>query len=307
MKGLLSGGALFYQEGIGIMRSKKIYIAIYLFLLPAVVVFLMFYLAPIVTVFATSFTKWDGYNSPQFIGMKNYIKLFSNEEFYISLKNILLWSLIASVLHVGFGTLIALILYKKPFGWRFVRSVFMIPNVVSLAAWAVIYKFFFNNDFGFLNNLIRFLNPDFNVNWFFESPYAFWAITLTWLFYAVYVTLVILTDLMAIPTEIHEAALIDGASPLRITLHIDIPLVRNAIGTGVILSITSRIAMYEAIALTTRGGPGSDTMNIPLILVNAISDMRYGYANAASVIMILLGIITLIVVEKVFRMKEETY
>lgn len=289
------------------MRGKKIYIAIYLFILPAVVIFLMFYLVPIVTVFATSFTKWDGFNSPQFIGITNYANLFSNKDFYISLKNLLLWSLIASVLHVGFGTLIALILYKKPFGSRFVRSVYMIPNVVSLAAWAVIYKFFFNNDFGFLNNLIRFINPDFNVNWFFESPYAFWAITLTWVFYAVYVTLVILTDLMAIPAEIHEAALIDGASPLGITFYIDLPLVRNAIGTGVILSITSRIAMYETIALTTRGGPGSDTMNIPLILVNAISDMRYGYANAAAVIMILLGIITLIVVEKLFRMKEEIY
>lgn len=289
------------------MKRKKTLIWVYLFILPALIVFATFYLVPIITVFLTSFTKWDGFNQPVFIGLSNYTSLFSKDEFLISLRNLIAWSLIAATLHVGFGTLIAFLLYKKPFGWRFVRSVFMIPNVISIAAWAIIYKFFFNNEFGVLNNMLRLISPDFQVNWFFESPFAFWAITLTWVFYSVYVTLVVLTDLMAIPTELHEAAYIDGATPMQTTLRIDLPLVKNAIGTGVILSITSRIAMYEVIALTTRGGPGDDTMNIPLILVKSITDMRYGYANAAAVIMILLGILSLFIVNRLFNMNSEVY
>lgn len=289
------------------MQKKIVLRWIYLFIAPAVIIFMMFYFWPILTVFYTSFTTWDGFNQPSFIGLANYIKLFGKEEFLISLKNLLAWSAIAAVLHVGYGTVIAFLLYKKPFGWKFVRSVYMIPNVISVAAWAIIYRFVFNNEFGILNRLIRLINPNFEVSWFYESPYAFWAITLTWLFYAVYITLVVLTDLMAIPDEIHEAARIDGANSFQSTLRIDLPLIKNAIGTGIILSITSRIAMYETIALTSRGGPGDDTMNIPLIMVKAITDLKYGYANAASVIMIVLGILTLVIVDKTFRMKEKVY
>lgn len=287
--------------------TKKELAWVYIFILPCLVVFLAFYLMPIITVFLTSFTKWDGFNAPEFIGIANYTKMFNSTAFRQALINLLLWSLIAMTLHVGFGVLVALVLYKKPFGWKFTRMVFMIPNVISIAAWAMIYKFFFHNEMGILNNFIRFFNPDFNVRWFSESPYAFWAITVTWVFYAVVVTLIVLGDLMAIPQELHEAAKIDGANSWQITRIIDLPLCRNAIGTGIICSVTARIAMYEAITLTTNGGPKDDTMNIPVILVRALLDYRYGYANANAVIMFIVGILTLLVVNKLFKMNENIY
>jgi raffinose/stachyose/melibiose transport system permease protein len=288
------------------MKNKKTAFWVYLFVLPSFIIFLAFYALPIITMLYTSFTRWDGYNMPVFNGITNYINLFGQEEFIISLKNLLLWSAIAAVLHVGYGVLVAFMLFTKPFGWKFVRSVYMIPNIISAAAWAMIYKFIFIDDFGILNSLIRIFDPEFHVNWFYKSPYAFWAITLTWLFYAVIVTLIVLTDLYAIPKELHESAYVDGANQWQITWGINLPLCRNAIGTGVILSITSRIAMYESIALTTRGGPGDDTMNIPLLLVRGINDMHFGYANASSVAMFVLGILTLVLVNRAFRMNEST-
>lgn len=280
---------------------------IYLFLLPSVVIFLAFYLIPIITVLTTSFTRWDGYNAAVWSGVKNYATLFSRSVFRISLRNLLWWSVIAGTLHVGFGVLIAFFFYRRPFGWKIVRTAFMVPMVISAAAWAMIYRFFFNNEFGLLNGFVRLIFPNFGINWLFQSPYAFWAVTLTWLFYAVIVTLVVHADLMAIPSAIHEAARIDGASGLKKIIRIDLPLARFSIGTSVILSITSRIAMYEAVALTTRGGPGDDTMNIPIILVNAITDLNFGYANAAAVVMFVLGILTLVIVNRLFRMDERVY
>jgi len=192
-------------------------------------------------------------------------------------------------------------------GWKMVRGLYMVPNVISGAAWAMIYKFVFNNDYGVLNNMIRRLVPDFNVQWFYSSPAAFWAVTFTWLFYAVIVSLIVLADLLAIPRELHEAALIDGASPARITRHINLPLCRISLGTSVILSVTSRIGMYEAIALTTRGGPGSDTMSLSVMLVNSITDMNYGMANAIGTIMFVIGIIVMLIIRKVFRMNQSVY
>ncbi len=287
--------------------ERKNYKWIYLFLAPSMLIFLLFYLQPIITVFATSFTKWDGFNTPQFIGLKNYMDMFLNNAFRFALKNLLLWSVIAGTLHMGFGVLVAFVLYHKPRGWKFTRAVFMIPNVISAAAWAMIYKFIFNDNMGILNNIIRKFDPDFKVQWFYQSPYAFWAITLTWLFYSVIVTLIVLNDLMAIPEELTEAAKVDGATGWVVIRHIYLPLCRNAIGTGIICSITARIAMYEQIQLTTAGGPGDDTMNIPLILVKSITDMKYGYANANGVIMFILGLVILAVVNRVFRMNESVY
>ena len=210
-------------------------------------------------------------------------------------------------LHVGFGTLVAFILFRKPWGWKFTRAVFMIPNVISAAAWAMMYRFIFNNDFGVLNYIIRLFNPDFQVQWFYSSPYAFISVTLTWLFYAVIVTLVVLGDLMNIPQEWMEAAKIDGAGTWQLVRYIQLPLCRNAIGTSVICSLTSRITMYEQIALTTAGGPGDDTMSLSMMLVNNLTDYKYGQANAIGVIMFLIGLVVLVVVNRAFRMSESDY
>ena len=164
---------------------------IYAFLLPTIIIFVMFYVQPIAVMLTTSFTKWDGFNDPAFNGISNYIKLFTNSASAASIKNLILWSVIAMTFHVGFGVLTAFALYLQPHGWKFTRSVFMIPNIISAAAWALIYRFIFNDQMGVLNSVIRVFNKDFSAQWFYQSPYAFWAVTLTWLFYAVIVTLIV--------------------------------------------------------------------------------------------------------------------
>lgn len=280
---------------------------VFLFLLPTLVIFIAFYLQPILTVFYTGFTSWNGFNAPEWVGLRNYSRLLGRDGFQISLLNLLMWTAIAITLHVAIGALIGFLFYHKYRGWKAVRGLYMIPNVISGAAWAMIYKFVFNDDYGLLNNFIRTINPSFSVKWFYSSPAAFWAITFTWVFYAVIVSLIVLSDLMAIPQEIHEAATIDGASPFQVTRYIDLPLSRIALGTSVICSATARISMYEAIALTTRGGPGNDTMSLSVMLVNAITDMNYGMANAIGSTMFVIGILMLVLVRRAFRMNHPIY
>jgi raffinose/stachyose/melibiose transport system permease protein len=269
--------------------------------------FALFYLWPIIQVLFTSLTKWNGVAAPEFIGFSNYTRLFKMDVFLISVKNIALWSLIAATLHVGFGVLVAIIFYKAPPGWKIVRTAFMVPMVISGAAWAMIYRFIFNNDFGLLNNIVRIFFPEFSVNWFFQSPAAFWAISLTWLFYSVVITMVVLADLMAIPTDLIEAAEIDGASSMQVLFRINLPLCRFSIGTSVIMAVTSRISMYEAIALTSRGGPGDDTMTLSIMLVKNITDSNFGMANATAVIMFIMGIAIMQFINRTFRMSDSIY
>ena len=287
--------------------ERKDFKWIYLFLLPSLVVFALFYAEPIFVLIRTSFTKGDGFNPPSFIGLKNYVRLFTNSAASMSLKNLLYWTLIALVIHVSYGVVVAFIWFFKPKGWKLSRAVYMIPNVISPAAFALIFRFLLDNEVGTLNVIIRKIFPEFNVQWFSVSPYAFWAVTFIWLFYAVVVSLVVYNDLMAIPSSLTEAAKLDGASSWRIIRHIYLPLCHNSIGTAIICSITSRIAMYEAIALTTSGGPGSDTMSLSVLMMRAILDYNYGFANAIGVVMFLFGILVLLVVNKVCRMGKADY
>jgi raffinose/stachyose/melibiose transport system permease protein len=108
---------------------------------------------------------------------------------------------------------------------------------------------------------------------------------------------------------LHEAAKIDGASNFRITTMINIPLSRISIGTTVILSISARIGMFEVIEFTTRGGPGipGDTQSLSILLVNAISNNQFGFANTIGTLMLIIGITMLVVVNKLFRMSDSVY
>ncbi len=287
--------------------QRKALPMVYLFVLPTVAIFLVFYLQPIITVFYTAFTEWNGFNAPVWKGLRNFERMFSRAAFTISLKNLVLWTAIAVTLHVAIAAFVGFLFYHKLKGWKFVRGVYMIPNVISGAAWAMIYKFIFNDDYGLLNNAIRALDPNFHVKWFYSTPAAFWAITFTWLFYGVIVSLIVLSDLLAIPNELHEAATIDGASPFQVTRYIDLPMSRVALGTAVICSATARISMYESIALTSRGGPGNDTMSLSVLLVNSITDMNYGMANAIGTVMFIVGILMLVVIRRAFRMNDPIY
>ena len=287
--------------------EQKDFLGIFIFLLPTLVIFFLFYISPIITVATTAFTKWDGFNSPIFNGINNFTRLFKHQAFVISLKNMVLWTFIAATVHMGFGVLLAFIFYLKPVGWKLTRAVYMIPMVISGAAWAMIYRFLFSDSMGVLNEFIRLFIPDFHVEWFYTSPYAFWAITFTWVFFAVIITLIVHSDLMGIPEEINDAARIDGASGWQLTRRIHLPLCRQSLGTGMVLALTSRIGMYEAIALTSRGGPGNDTMSIPILLVRAVTDMQYGYANAIALVMTVMGLLILWSANRVFKPMESVY
>lgn len=287
--------------------EKRDFKWVYTFLAPTIILFILFYVKPICEMIYTSFTKWNGFLAPEWIGMANYIKAFTNSSASFALKNLFWWAVIACTAHVAFGVLMAFVLFQKPIGWKFTRAVFMVPNVISGAAWALIYKFVFDDNVGFLNDIIRFFAPKFHAQWFFQSPYAFWAIVLTWLFYAVIVTLIVMGDLMAIDPALLEAAKLDGASGWNLIRYIQLPLCRISIGTSVLCSVTSRISMYESIALTTAGGPGDDTMSYSVLLVRAITDYNYGYANAIGVVMFIFGLIIMGVINSAFRMSDSVY
>ena len=121
------------------MRIKNKGLWIVLFTMPCMLLFALVYAAPIVTVLYTSLCDYSSFSGPVFAGLKNFVNIFGDGDFLESIKNTLVWVLLQSTFHVSLGLVMALVLRRKPKGWKVVRTAYMIPNIVPTAATGVMF------------------------------------------------------------------------------------------------------------------------------------------------------------------------
>lgn len=290
------------------MKMNKGWIPV--FLLPAVVLFLLIYAVPLVMVFATSLFDYR-LTSPgmTFIGFENYIRLFHDPDFFQALTNTVVWILIQCIAHVALGTLIALILYKKPKGWKFVRTAYMVPNIISNAAVGMIFLNIFNPQFGIINSILRSIGLEhLTHNWLMDTHTAFPSVTMIWVFFAGYTTTLVLAQALSIDESVLEAARVDGATPFQTDLFVVLPLLKKMIGTTMVMAATYMLQMFDLIYITTNGGPGKATTNLPLLLYGVYKgENNYGYANTIGVVIVVIGIVAMTVINKALKVNEEDY
>lgn len=285
------------------MKKNRLWIGI--FLAPALILFLAVFGASLVILVSTSFTEWSIGKPMVFTGIDNYVKLITSDKaFRQAFVNTLIWILLQSTVHVAIGVLVALILSRKRFYWKFVRTVYMIPNIISSAALGMMFLILFNAQFGAVNKFIQALGfTDFSKNWFYESNSSFWTVTIIWLPYAATITILVLAEIAAIDTSLFEAARVDGANELQVNLYITLPMLRSIIGTSAILGGTSMLQKLDVLMMTTQGGPLNRTLNLPLyIYQTALTDNNFSLANTAGVYLILIGLVTVLVLNKAFRL-----
>ena len=287
-------------------KNKKIWI--FLFTIPCMILFALVYAAPIITVFYTSLCDYTAFNSPAFQGIKNFITIFSDSDFICSIRNTLLWVVLQSTIHVGVGLAMALVLRRKPKGWKFARTAYMIPNIIPTAATGVMFTLLLNPMFGIVKPIMDFLGIDYAMvpNLFGNSSYAFWTVSATWILYSGFNTIIFLAEMGAVSKEIYEAAAIDGATPWQADRYITLPLMRNVCGTCVTLASVAMVSQFDIIYMTTKGGPGTSTLNLPIYLYKAATlENNYGKANAVGVVQIIIGITLVILIKGLFREKKE--
>lgn len=288
------------------MVNKKRWIVI--FLAPAFALFLLVYLIPLVTVFVTSFFDYRLYPSRfNFIGFQNYIKLFTADQtFLVSVLHTFIWVFIQCIFHVGMGVIIALVLSKKLRGWKFVRTVYMIPNIISASAIGMIFLNFYNPEFGALNMMLKGLGFQGPLkNWLFDEKTAFPAVTMTWFLFAGYTTTLVLAQILSISEDVFEAAKVDGANSLQTDFYVTLPMLKPIIATTMTMGATYMLQMFALVYLTTKGGPGTATMSLPLyVYKTAMIENNYGYANTVGVFIIILGLVFMTMINKLLRVDE---
>lgn len=291
------------------MRTKNRGGWIALFTIPCMLLFALVYAAPIVTVAYTSLCDYTLTTSPVFRGLKNFITIFNDRDFLRSIRNTLVWVLLQSTFHVMLGLAMALVLRRKPRGWTIVRTAYMIPNIIPTAATGVMFTLLLNPVFGVVKPFLDFLGVEYAMvpNLFGNSRYTFWTVTCTWIFYSGFNTIIFLAEMGAIDKEIYEAATVDGARPWQMDRYITLPLMRNIFGTCVTLASVAMVSQFDIIYMTTKGGPGTSTLNLPIYLYKtATLENNFGKANAVGVVQIVIGLVLVILIQKLFREKKET-
>ena len=253
--------------GIFTMKNKKKAFIIG-FLLPSIILYCVIYLYPLINIFVTSFAKWDSTNltSPEFLGFSNlfdnYIYLFKEHPYFKkALVNSLKWVATGLAIQLPFATIVALVLSQKLKGWKFTRNVFIIPNIISSAAMGLIFLNLYNPNYGIINQLFRI-----NGNILINENTAFWAVACAYVFFGGSSSILILSQILSISSDIYEAAAIDGATNLKAMIHITLPLIVPIIGTVAIIIANSSFLIYNEIEFITGGGPGGVTFSLSYLI-----------------------------------------
>lgn len=279
------------------------------FLAPTLIAFAVFYLYPILTVLFTSFCKWDYTNitSPEFFGFKdmwnNYNYIFKMYPyFWEALRNSSIWALLGVFVQIPIATFIALALSRKVRGIKFVRNAYIMPNMISTAAMGMIFLQLYSPLYGIVNPIIKLFKPGFKENILLLKGPAFIAMTCAYIFFTGTTTLMILGNIMAIPEDVKEAAMLDGASGLRQDWYITLPMIKETLRMVSILSATSGFLLYNEVYFLTKGAAGTYSISY-VIRELAITSSRtqFGRANAVAVIQILAGMIIIVLVNILYN------
>lgn len=271
-------------------------------LIPAVILFATFFLVPLIVLILTAFSRWGGLDFAM-VGLENYQRLATDETFWKAAGNTLFYSLTSIFIQVPLGVLAGMVLGMRLRGWKVFRTIIFIPFVISGAAYALIFSMFYNPRYGLLNNILGPLTGG-TRDWLFDTATARWAVAGTFVFILGFIMIVIMAEVAAIPNDLYEAAEVDGASIFQQQWLITLPLLRNAIGTCVLIRLLADIGMFDLVFILTGGGPNDATSTLALYAYRAYVNGEWGYANAVGTVILILGATLIVTVRKAFRIGE---
>ena len=291
--------------------QRKVFVAG--FLAPTLIMFCIFYLYPLVTVFVTSFCKWDYSNiaNPEFFGWKdmfnNYKYIFTTYPFFWeAVRNSSVWALLGIFFQIPVSTLIALAFSRKMRGVNVIRNIYIVPCMISSAALGMIFLQLYSPLYGVVNPVISlFKGEPFAENILLIKNSAFVALTCAYIFFTGTTTLMILGNIMAIPQEVREAAYLDGASGFMQDLYITVPMIKGTLKTVSVLAATSGFLLYNEVFFLTKGAAGTYSISY-VIRELAITSPRtqFGRANAVALIQILGGMLIILIVNIVYGLPD---
>lgn len=288
---------------------KKLYsnkLVIFSLVIPGLLTFVLAILVPIVLSFHYGLTDYSGLGSYNFIGLENYKVLMNDDVFWLALRNSIFLAFGFIIIQHPIAMIVAFSLDRVAGrAENIFRSVYFLPNVISVAVIAYLWKFIYNPSFGLLNNALNIFGFDTQINWL-GSGSAIWAVLVALIWHGFgWGMLIYYTGIKNIDPVLYEAASIDGASSTMTFFHITLPLMRPVIQVNVTIAVISALKQMETVYLMTRGGPGNETQFMATYLYEqAFSSFKYGYGNAIAIVFIIICLASTVFLNKIFSEKK---
>ncbi len=285
------------------MRRTMRRISPYFYLIPALIVFILFVFWPFAKtiMLSLSLTTPAG-EVAQFVGIQNYLTIFSDSQFWQTLLISFEYSAMCVVFSICIGFVLAIASNEKLKGRGIFRTIYALPMAISAAAASAIWMFIFHPSLGILNRLL-----DTNIGWLTDTKWALIAVTLVSIWMNVGMNFIYLTAaLQSVPTELYESVELDGANFVQKHRHITIPCISPTLFFLLIINVINSLQAYAQFKMLTQGGPaGSTNVIVYEIYQEAFINSRFGIACAESVV---LFVILMILTALQFRIeKKVTY
>ena len=290
-------------KNVSYKTQRKLIITLFL-LIPLTLLFVFTYL-PAINMIAYSFTDWKGYGAKNFVGMQNYINIFSDPEIFSVLKNSLYY-FVGGLIQLGLSFVFAVILNSKIKGKGFFKSLFFFPYLINGVAISLMFLFFFQPS-GTLDTVLSMLGLDGMIRqWLGDAHYVNFSLAFTsiWRFFG-YNFIIFLGALQSISDEVLEAADLDGAGDWQKIRYIYIPSVKRIIQLNLILNISGAISVFEIPYIMTGGANGSSTFVIET-MKTAFTYNKVGKASAMAVIVMLI-VAAVAAIQNIFFKEDKEY
>ena len=281
---------------------------IFLFLLPALILFVGILIAPIAMSAYYSLTKWNGLGVPEFIGFQNYVELFTSKSINImrALQNAMLLALLSVCIQLPFALLLALKLSRHVKGERWYLAIYFMPVLISSVVIGQLWIKIYNPEYGVLNMLLRSMGLDsWTRIWLGDKNVAFGAclVPILWQ-YVGYHMLLMYAGIKGMPADLNEAAMLDGCTPAQVSWYITIPYIRPILRVSVIFAVTGSLKSFDMIYVLTNGGPNHATELPSTLMINLLFlRNRYGMGSTIAVMLIVLCFVFAMLIN--FAFKEE--
>lgn len=257
--------------------------------MPWLIGFCFFLLIPTIISLCTSFTDYSLLSKPKFVGLRNYVKMFTDPLVGKSLLITLYYTFLSVPLTLILGFVLALLLNHKIHGQAFFRTLYYLPSILNGVAVGLLWRQVFNPDFGILNYMLNLLFPVGKIEWLNNANLVIPSLVLVQLWGVGRTMVVNLAGLQNIPTALYESAQIDGCPAWRRIFHITIPMMTPILFLNLITGLISAFRTFTNAYVMTGGGPNKASLFYMLYLYqNAFQNYRMGYASALSWILFII-------------------
>lgn len=281
----------------------------YKYVMPALLIFVIFFLTPTIMGFYYSFTDWDiDKTEVTFVGLDNFIYLFKRDIFLKALKNTVLFGVVTGVLKNVIGLLLALCVNRELKTKNYLRTIFYLPSVLSMIVVGIMFNSIFAMD-GMLNNVLTIIGLEqFTTDWLGNKNTAMGCVFFLEIWkWSGFHMIIYLAGLQTIPKSLMEAATVDGANKRKKFFNVTLPLLMPSVTINIVISLIGGFKVFEQVYILTNGGPGNHTQVLNTLVFQAFSQGLYGRGSAMGLILFVFIFVSSISMNKYLQSKEVEY